>query len=228
MSENNGNEMKYREMMYRFLSGLFIEEVNNELLSVLLETEFPKIEEPEETWEQDLKAGYELLQRVLEEFRGKSEEEKAAMLEDLAADYARTFLAAGDAAGKAAFPYESVYTGTDSQFGGSVQMNLNADYAARGFSMREDMFVIMEDHIGLELNFMAELLKEQQEAIASGDTKAAEKAAKDAKKFFRRHIANWVLLFANDIYKYPQRDFYKSIARITIGFMEFEQKTILG
>ena len=69
----------------------------------------------------------------------KTEEATKDMLEDLAADYAKTFLAAGDAAGKAAFPYESVYTGTDSQFGGSVQMNLNAEYAARGLSMKEYM-----------------------------------------------------------------------------------------
>jgi len=162
---------------------------------------------------------------VLDQFRGKSEEETKDMLEDLAADYAKTFLAAGDAAGKAAFPYESVYTGTDSQFGGSVQMNLNAEYAAKGYSMKEDMFKIMEDHIGLELNYMAELLKEQSEET---DEKKADKLSKDMKKFFRRHISNWVMLFANDIYKYTDRDFYKAIARITIGFMELEQKTIVG
>ncbi len=224
----NLNELKYRELMYRFLASVFIEEVNQEMLDAMLEMEFPQIDEPEINWEQDLKAGYEMLAGVIESFRGKSKEEQAEMLEDLAADYAKTFLAAGDAAGKAAFPYESVYTGTDSQFGGSVQMNLNAEYAARGFSMREDMFKIMEDHIGLELNYMAELLKEEAEQLAAGEEKKADKLSKDMKKFFRRHISNWVLLFANDIYKYTDRDFYKAIARITIGFMELEQKTILG
>lgn len=224
----NLNELKYRELMYRFLASVFIEEVNKEMLDALLEMEFPKIEEPEVNYEQDLKAGYELLAEVIDQFRGKDEKETADMLEDLAADYAKTFLAAGDAAGKAAFPYESVYTGTDSQFGGSVQMNLNAEYAARGFSMREDMFKIMEDHIGLELNYMAELLKEQAEMIEAGEEKKADKLSKNMKKFFRRHISNWVNLFANDIYKYTQRDFYKAIARILLGFMEMEQKTILG
>ena len=91
--------------------------------------------------------------------------------------------------------------------------------------MKEDMFKIMEDHIGLEFNYMAELLKEQSEET---DEKKADKLSKDMKKFFRRHISNWVMLFANDIYKYTDRDFYRAIARITIGFMELEQKTILG
>lgn len=228
MSENNLELMKYRELMYRFLSSVFIEEVTKDMMNALLEMKFPEIAETGASWEQDLKAGYEGFSAVLDQYRGKSDEEMAAILEDLAADYAKTFLAAGDAAGKAAFPYESVYTGTDSQFGGSVQMNLNADYASRGFTMREDMFKIMEDHIGLEFCYMAEMLKEQAEAIEAGEQKAADKLAKDQKKFFKRHIINWVMMFANDIYKYSERDFYKSIARITIGFMELEQSIIQG
>ena len=223
----NLNELKYRELMYRFLASVFIEEVNKEMLDAMLEMQFPVIREPEAGCEQDLKAGYELLATVLEEFRGKDEKETADMLEDLAADYAKTFLAAGDAAGKAAFPYESVYTGTDSQFGGSVQMNLNAEYAARGFSMREDMFKIMEDHIGLELNYMAELLKEQAEMVEAGDEIKADKSLKDMKRFFRRHINNWALQFAGDIYKYTEHDYYKSVARIMIGFVEAERAAIL-
>lgn len=228
MSENNLEMMKYRELMYRFLASVFIEEITKETLTDLLVMELPVIENPENAWEQDLSAGYEMFAGALDGFRGKSDDETAEMLEDLAADYAKTFLAADDAAGKAAFPYESVYTGNDSQFGGSVQMNLNAEYASKGFSMREDMFRIMEDHVGLEFCYMAELLKEQAAAIEAGEEKDSDKLSKDQKKFFKRHLNNWVNMFANDIYKYSERDFYKSIARITIGFMELEQAIILG
>ena len=228
MSEYNTELMKYRELMYRFLSSVFIEEITKETLDGMLAMEFPKFETPENNWEQDLSAGYETLSGVLEQFRGKTDAETADLLEDLAADYAKAFLAAGDASGKAAFPYESVYTGNDSQFGGSVQMNLNAEYASRGFSMREDMFRIMEDHIGLEFCYMAEMLKEQAEAVEAEDEKRSDKLSKDMKKFFKRHIINWVTQFANDIYKYTERDFYKGIARITIGFMELEQTIIQG
>ena len=228
MSEMTKESLKYRELMYRFLSGLFMEEVDREMLDAMLEMEFPEIDEPGPDGAADLKAGYEMLAGVLNDFRGKDEQTVNEMLEDLAADYAKTFLAAGDASGKAAFPYESVYTGTDSQFGGSVQMNLNAEYAARGLFMREDMFKVMEDHVGLEFNYMAELLKEQEELLEAGEEKKADKLSKDQKKFFRRHIINWVNIFANDIYKYTERDFYKSIARLTIGFIESEQKLIQG
>lgn len=228
MSDYNLELLKYRELMYRFLSGVFMEEITKETLTSLLEMELPEIGEAKTNWEQDLLAGYEMLAKVLDGYRGKSEKETAEILEDLAADYAKTFLAAGDAAGKAAFPYESVYTGTDSQFGGSVQMNLNADYAAKGLSVREDMFRVFEDHIGLEFGYMAEMLKEQAEALDKKDEKKAGKLSKDMKKFFKRHINNWAGQFANDIYKYTERDFYRSIARITIGFLEQEQEIIQG
>ena len=72
----NLNELKYRELMYRFLASIFIEEVNQETLDAMLEMEFPQIDEPEISWEQDLKAGYETLAGVLETFRGKSKEEQ--------------------------------------------------------------------------------------------------------------------------------------------------------
>ncbi|MBR3242888.1 MAG: molecular chaperone TorD family protein [Parasporobacterium sp.] len=227
MNEKDLELLKYREMMYRLLAGIFIEEIDRPMLDKLMALEFPKVE-GEESWVQDLSAGFEMMKEALSDFAGKSEAEKDMLLEDLAADYAKTFLAAGDAAGKAAFPYESVYTGTDSQFGGSVQMNLNAEYAAKGLSMKEDMFRIFEDHVGLEFNFMAELLKEQQEALAAGDQKKADKLSKEQKKFFKRHIVNWVMLFAADIYKYSEKVFYRSVARITIGFVEFEQSIIQG
>lgn len=227
MNEKDLELLKYREMMYRLLAGFFIEEIDRPMLDKLMDFEFPAVE-GEENWVQDLSAGFELLKESLSQFAGKTDAEREMMLEDLAADYAKTFLAAGDAAGKAAFPYESVYTGTDSQFGGSVQMNLNAEYAAKGFSMKEDMFRIFEDHVGLEFNFMAELLKEEREALEAGDQKKSDKVSKESKKFFKRHIINWVMLFAADIYKYSEKDFYRAIARITIGFVEFEQHIIQG
>ena len=91
-------------------------------------------------------------------------------------------------------------------------MQLNALYAAKGLSVREDMFPIMEDHIGLELGFMAEILENEDEA----------------KAFFKEHLEKWAVRFANDIYKYSERDFYKGFARITIGFIEAESEYFRG
>lgn len=221
MNEKNLELMKYREMMYRLLSSIYINEIDREMLDSLMKMEFPEFKEATEGWQQDLQAGFESVKEYLAGFEGKDEKETADLLEDLAADYAKTFLAAGDASGKAAFPYESVYTGTDSQFGGSIQMQLNATYAAKGFQMKQDMFKIMEDHIGLEFCYMAELLKKQAE---TEDKKEAEELEFEAKDFFAEHIDNWAGLFANDIYKYSDRGFYKGFARVTLGFIAAEKE----
>ena len=96
--------------------------------------------------------------------------------------------------------------------GVSVQMQLNALYAANGLTMSKEMFPIMEDHIGLEMAFMAEILDKHDEA----------------KAFFKEHLEKWAVRFANDIYKYSERDFYKGIARITIGFIDAETEYFKG
>ena len=225
MSKEMKDLNQYREWMYRFLASVFIQEIDAPMLASLREMEFPAFEETTIPWQQDLDAGFRLIESYLNGFEGKSEEEISALLEDLAADYAKVFLAAGDAAGKAAFPYESIYTGFDSAFGGSLQMNLSALYASKGLTMREDMFKIMEDHIGLELNYMAELLKEEADAE---EVSVAEKLQSEQNEFFQSHLINWALQFAADIYKYTERDFYKGIARMTMGFMEAEQAFYRG
>ena len=209
---NSYNELTaYREGMYLFLAAIYLEEVDAEMLQVLLHSSFPVFEEPKTAFEQDLDAGYRLIEKGLASFAEKSEAETKELLDDLAADYAKAFLAAGDATGKAAFPYEAIYTGSDSAFGGSLQENLAAIYAAKGLSMSEEMFKVTEDHIGLELEFMAMLINE-------GAPQEEQKA------FFQEHLINWALLFTADVYKYAERDFYKGIARITTGFLEAEQE----
>lgn len=217
---------KYRESMYRLLSSIYIEEIDKEGLEKLLNLRLPKIKTPVENWQMDFNSGYEMVEGYLEGFRKKSEEDRQTMLEDLAADYARVFLAAGDATGKAALPYESVYVGSDSPLGGSTQMQLKALYSAKGLEMREDMFKIVEDHIGLEFNFMAELLSAQAEAIKDEDADATATLLKEQIDFFRNHLMKWTGMFTNDVYKYADRDFYKGFSMITSGFLGFEEAVL--
>ena len=67
---------------------------------------------------------------------------------------------------------------------------------------------------------MAELLKEESDAA---DEATADDLRKQQCEFFQTHLINWAAQFAADIYKYTERDFYKGVARMTMGFMEAEQ-----
>lgn len=89
---------KARAGLYRFLGGLYIMEVDAETLANMKQMQFPTdCENPE------LAEAYACMAKSIADLKNKD-------LEDVAADYAKTFLAAGEATGVAAFPYESIYT----------------------------------------------------------------------------------------------------------------------
>ena len=93
--------MSNREELYRFFARLFEKEIDEAFYTQLREVKFPMDRE-----ETQLTEFSDALLRLNEYF----EYDAGETLDDLAADYAKTFLGAGIAEGHAAFPYESVYT----------------------------------------------------------------------------------------------------------------------
>ena len=91
--------LKYRGSMYRLFASLYIEEIDRPMLEKLLKLKLPRIRKAEESWQIDFNAGYELFENYLNEYKGKNDDEIKDMLEDLAADYAKVFLAAGEVFG---------------------------------------------------------------------------------------------------------------------------------
>jgi len=210
----------YREYIYRMLSSIYLYEIDEEMLETLSLLEAAGSNAYEIPWQQDINKGFEMISAAAKEGVSLKEPLKKEFLEELAADYAATFLAAGSAHGKAAFPYETAYTGPESLFGGSVQQQLNALYASRGYKMRADMFRVMEDHIGLEMCFMAEILKER---ISDADAAYTDANPALEKSFFKKHLSGWACLFANDVYKYSKHNLYKGVAFLTRGFIQAEK-----
>lgn len=200
---------KAREEMYRFLGGIYIMEVDPEQLKRLKAMDFRCVNTQGNA---DLEEGYQLLKNYLSDA-------KEDILEDLAADYAKVFLAAGDATGKAAFPYESVYVDMRHQIGGSKQMQMHALYLARGWEPDPSVYRTMEDNVGLILEYMGILCSELKEKLTAENQAAAKSLLEEQREFVRQHLANWVPSFAADVVRYAERGFYKGIAKITSGFI---------
>ena len=209
---------KARASMYRFLGGFYIMEVDAGQLAMLKKMTFPAVEGDEDS-DMDLREGYELVSRYV-----SSMEESD--LEDLAADYAKVFLAAGDATGRAAFPYESVYVDKRHQVGGSTEMQMKALYLERGWEPDPNVYRTMFDNIGLMLEYMGIVSEELTAAWEADDHEKAAALLSEQKAFVRRHLTNWVYSFTSDIVKFSERDFYKGIARITNGFMKKETELL--
>ena len=188
-----------RKNMYLFLSDLYLFEVDQEKLQGLKALEFPMDIENE-----DLKEGYGKITSYL-----SRKEVSQDTLDELAVDYARLFLSAGVASGKAAFPYESVYTSKQHMMMQEAGSNASANYGGKGLRPRKDMYQVPEDHLGLLLEFMARLCEEEK---------------KEQSAFCKEHLDAWIPAFVQDVMKYATTDFYQGLALVTRGFVAMEKE----
>ncbi len=196
--ENNTANIA-RKNMYHFLSHLYLFEVEKEQLTALKQMTFPQ-----ECSNEDMQEGYQQITEYL-----SKREVNQETLDELAVDYARIFLSAGVAQGKAAFPYESVYTSKQHLIMQEAGSSAAALYAEKGLKPRTDMYRVPEDHLGLLLEFMGRLCED--------DTNTQE-------DFLKNHLSNWVPAFVQDVCKYGSTDFYRGIAKITKGFLTLEKE----
>lgn len=224
MEEKNINLM--RTSLYRLLGKIYMLEVDEPTLKIFKEMKFPENIGTSLTdlspAEMDLSEGYALLQKYF----AQSSLSDDAIIEELAVDYAKTFLSAGDQSGQSAFPYESVYASKAGQFGGENQVLVEKDLASKGLKLKEDMFRVMEDHIGVELEYMAGLI--DGSACADCELHSNEEdcpsSVQEQKEFLNDHLLNWINSFTADVSKYATTDFYKGWAKVTNGFLGLEKE----
>jgi len=202
-----------RENLYRLLSRFYRIEVDEVFLNQLMSMTFP-----EECDDADLDEGYKMLNAWL-----LSPNEDP--LTDLAVDYARVFLGAGIFEGPVAYPYESVYTSKERLIMQEARDQVLAIYRAKGLD-RIATFEVPEDHVSIELEFLAHLCRESREAFVDGDPSRAVAALKEQKEFIERHVGKWVPAFCSDIEDCATTDFYLAAAKITRGFLNMEQAII--
>lgn len=200
-----------RENLYRLLGRFYKIEADQALLDHMKGMHFP-----DECGEEELDEGYRMLERYL----------RRPVLDpmtDLAADYAKVFLGAGVAKNSyAAYPYESVYTSPERLIMQDARDQVVAAYRAKGLD-KADTFDVPEDHIALELAFMAHLCRETQQYLVARDWPAVVACLAEQERFLAQHLLNWVSEFCADILKFAETDFYKGVARITDGFLRMDR-----
>ena len=189
------SDMEPRAQLYSLLSRLYRVEVDAPLLEALKGLSFPKADNTL------LAEGYSMLSTYLAACGEET-------LDDLAVDYATVFLAAGSADGQAAIPCESIYTSPKKIFMQEAWEDVCRIYAEKGLAKSSRHADLMEDHLALELEFMAALVKRHDSATE--------------KTFIEKHLLNWLPDFLSDVDKYAQANFYKAVIRITLGFIQME------
>ena len=201
-----------RGSTYGFLARIYRVEVEQELLeqmdrmSLPVEVDLPEISE-----------GYRMLKGFLEHLTGST-------LTDLAVDYAGIFLGAGGMENRT-YPYESLYTSPDRLVMQDARDQVLKLYREEGLDRAEE-FNEPEDHIAFELEFMSYLCQKTTKALKDGDKSEALGCLKKQKGFLEEHLLPWVPPFCNDVQRLAQGDFYKAVAKITVGYLSMEKDLI--
>lgn len=204
------NELENRCQMYSFLSRIFREEADTELINSLKMINYSQYDDDSE-----LSKGFRLLGESVSNFN------ENALLE-LARDYARIFFAAGIGRNQGAYPYESVYTSEEHLMEQEAFDDVIRIYAEEGL-IKSDKYAEAADHIAFELEFMTILCKKAIQAIDLNNNKAYLKYKGKLDDFFINHIGNWATAFADDVERLAEQNFYKAAAMILRGFLHDEE-----
>lgn len=192
-------ELAARAGIYRLLSGAFAEEAGREFIEALRQPS-----SLEAMAEAGLAFGPDFVSVPLDR-----------LVDELACEYASLFVAPGGAT-----PVESArLTGRMQQ---DSYYQVQADYKRLGFSVRQGRFATFDDHLSVELDFVANLLDRSAQAILADDETGHRRFEKEIRRFWALHLGRWARGFGGVVARATAHSFYREMARLLTMFGEDE------
>ncbi len=154
----------------------------------------------------------------------------ANVRQDLAVDYARIFLAAGIQDGKAAIPYESVFTSPEGLLMQDSRDDVAKAYRSQGLEIDHSLNDI-EDHITFELEFVANMCDKTAAALGTGEELGGEQVQELLHvqvEFVDRHLLNWIDGLAQRVDKFAELAFYPAIMKVVKGALVEHRAVLVG
>ena len=196
----------FRGEFYRLLSSFFLKETSVEVLETLSSLPLPPMRSEKSI-------------RNLIPPKGK---EVKSFKEELDVDFARIFLGLNS---RGAFPYESVYR---TKLGLLMQDPFDETrefYGKMGFKKNPDLKE-PEDHIAIELAFMANLAHQAGMALKNDKKQEALTHLEQQREFLRQHLSPWVPSFCKDIQEVAWTEFYKSLASYLSAWISLDREEL--
>lgn len=200
--------------MYNFLAYLFQNEVLQEHLDHIQSMELPR------DGDKGVIDGLSLMKKYIDQAN-------IDPLTDLSADFAQLFLKTEHTnLPSSTHPFESVYTSSTGLIMQEARDNVAKLYKRYHLKVREDL-AVPEDHIGIELEFVA-YLNELKLYSKIPERKSDNPSPLLVKKIFlEQHLLNWIPRFCTDIALQAGTTFYQGLARLTESFLQEEYRTTL-
>lgn len=198
--------MDSRANVYKVLSRSYLEEIDerfaDELANeFLFESADPRLAET--------------LDAAKESLRGADDDR----IEQLAVTFDRVFFGMGPLTARHAFPYESVYTSEKGVMMQEAYSQVVRAYREQHLA-KDKGFTEPEDHIAVELAFMATLAERTAAFLREGHEEAAEETVAQQVAFAKSHLLNWVDMFCTDLSAAAPGTFYEHLADFTKAFVQ--------
>ena len=137
------------------------------------------------------------------------------LAEQLAVEYTTMFVASGGFP-----PVESVrLTGRYYQ---GPHFAVREEYRRAGFQLCHGRHRLFDDHLGVELAFVAELQERALAALDRCDVPACQRIERDIKRFWALHLGRWVRGYASLVQRATEHSFYREMARLLAAFADDE------
>ena len=205
---------KGRAAYYRRLASYYFKELSQEQLEGLAVTDFSGLD-----------AGEALLAEGYADMKAYLHHMNSGTRQMLAADYAHTFLAAGNYETFAATPYESVFTSPEGLMMQDARDEVYKMFCSEHIQPDESLHM-PEDHIAFEFEFLATCLERTNEALEAGDWARASELSHKVADFHQQHQLNWVDDLCDTILDVAQTRFYRGVSKITRAFIHTETEVI--
>lgn len=200
-----------RERAYRLIARLFEREVDDGFAAHLTDPNAFSIDN-------------ERVQAPFEALRERLGDCGEQVLEDLAVDFDRVFFGVGPLMAEKAFPYESVYTSGSGLMMQDAYVDVRHEYREAGWVKNPD-FKEPEDHIAIELSFVATCCALAARSLREGDEAAAESCLIVQRSFLDTHLLNWVERFAADVRK-ANGGFYADAASFMVAYLKADRELL--
>lgn len=131
-----------------------------------------------------------------------------ASLERLGVEYTRLFSGMGEGLGPPP-PFEAVWR--EDRLMGEATVRVNEAYAAAGFA-DIDPAAGPQDHLAVELKFIALLALREAEAWRAGDADAARRRVAQQRDFLQGHLAAWAPRWAEAVAGQAREPLFAALA----------------
>ena len=197
------------KLLFELLGKILFTELDRDWLQSLIDEDV-FAESPFGESQAEVQRGLEYLQAWSRE--NKSGISKEAFL-DVQVDCTKMFYGFG----KVLVPmWESVYFSEERMLFQAETLQVRSWYRQFGLES-EKLHQEPDDHIGLELAFLAHLAFLGLQALEQNDEAGFQQALEAQRRFFHEHLSAWILRWCFLVEKYARTDFYRGLASLTRG-----------